>query len=266
MPAQRVGAVIVATVTNPQPLPTVAAQVAAALGLGVPAFDINVACASFRYALHLAHSLIEAGTVATVLVIGVDRMLDLVDPDDRVTAPVFADGAAAVLVGKGRAETGIGPVVWGSLGDKAAALEVRPPVLSAGPAEPRPAVRMDGLAITRWVYSTIPGVVEEILRTNGIDWGDVSAFVPHQANWLLIQRLVKLLEAPGHVVVADDVRVTGNTSSAAVPLALHRLVDSGAVRPGGWAVLVGFGAGLAYAGQAVRLPDHRPWHLGEDGS
>jgi 3-oxoacyl-(acyl-carrier-protein) synthase III len=255
MPPDRIDAVLVATSTNPQPCPSIGPQVASGLGLNVAAFDVNVACAGFCYALNVARSLIAAGSCTTVLVIGADRMLDVVDATDKATAPVFADGAGAVVVTATDGPPGVGPVVWGSAGERAAALEVRPDTLGTARAvSVMPALRMDGLAITRWACSTVPAVVREVLSVTGIGWDDVAAFVPHQANWKLIQRVAKGLALPEKVVVADDVRFTGNTSSASVPLALQRLLSTGRVPSGQWAVLVGFGAGLAYAGQAVRIP------------
>ncbi|QUF07741.1 ketoacyl-ACP synthase III [Actinosynnema pretiosum subsp. pretiosum] len=253
-PASAVDVLVVATSTNPRPCPAVAPKVAAALGLRVPAFDVNVACAGFCYALNLARSLIASGDCATALVVGADRMLDIVDPDDPGTAPVFADGAGALLITATDGPPGVGPVVWGSEGDRAAALEVRPALLGEPAGTTRPALRMDGLAVIRWACATVPDAVRRILAATGLGWDDVGALVPHQANWKLIERVTARLDPPGHVVVADDVRATGNTSAASVPLALHRLVADGRVRAGDWAVLIGFGAGLAYAGQAVRIP------------
>ncbi|MGB3439125.1 MAG: beta-ketoacyl-ACP synthase 3 [Actinophytocola sp.] len=256
MRASAMDAVVVATSTNPQPCPAVAPQVAAKLGLTVAAFDVNIACAGFCYALQVARSLIASGDCGNVLVIGADRMLDIVDPADRATGPVFADGAGAVVLTAVTGATGVGPVVWGSAGARAAALEVRPTQFeaAANPGLPAPTLRMDGLAITRWACATVPKVVREVLSVTGLEWNDVAALVTHQANWRLIKKLAAILEVPEKVVVADDVRMTGNTSSASVPLALHRIIADGQAHSGQWAVLVGFGAGLAYAGQAVRIP------------
>ncbi|GGZ24437.1 3-oxoacyl-[acyl-carrier-protein] synthase 3 protein 1 [Streptomyces inusitatus] len=253
--ADTVDAVLVATSTNPQLCPAIAPQVAEALGLRVAAFDINIACSGFCYTLHVARSLIVAGSCDTVLVIGADRMLDMVNPSDRATAPVFADGAGAVLVSVTDGPSGIGPVVWGSSGDRAAALEMRPTMFEANNnSSVRAELKMDGLAVTRWACSTVPAVVREVLSVTGIGWDDVAMFVPHQANWKLIQRIARSLDLPEKVAVADDVRLAGNTSSASVPLALHRLLSTEHAGSGQWAVLVGFGSGLAYAGQAIRIP------------
>ncbi|MFE9663138.1 beta-ketoacyl-ACP synthase 3 [Streptomyces sp. NPDC005955] len=255
LPFDSVDVVLVATSSNLQLCPAIAPQVASALGLQVAAFDVSIACAGFCTALHVARSLIGAGGCDTVLVIGADRMLDMVDQDDPVTAPLFADGAGAVVLRVTEGTSGVGPVVWGSSGQRAAALEVRPhPRELDIAARVHPRLHMDGLAVTRWACSTVPTAVREILAISGIAWDDVAAFIPHQANWRMIQRVVAKLDVPEKVVVADDGRATGNTSAASVPLALDHLLASGRIHSGQWAVLVGYGAGLAYAGQAVRIP------------
>lgn len=258
--AAGVDALIVATVTNPQSTPGLAPQVAAELGVAdVPAFDINAGCAGFCYALETARTLIAAGSLGRVVVVGADRLLDITDHDDRRTAALFGDGAGAAVV-EAADRPGIGPAVWGSDGANASAIQTRPPVLGvpdgpngSQPVEP-PVVRMEGAAVTRWVKSTVPGLVTRVLDAFGVDWGDITAFVPHQANLRLTQALVELLQVPGHVAVAEDIRLTGNTSSASIPLALRALIDSGRAEPGGKAVLVGFGAGLSFAGQVVTIP------------
>jgi 3-oxoacyl-(acyl-carrier-protein) synthase III len=247
--------VVVATITNPRPSPAVAPQVADRLGVSAAAFDVNAACAGFCYALELARALVAAGSAECVVVVGADRLLDIVDPDDRDTAVVFGDGAGAVVVGPAD-EPGIGPAVWGSAGERGDALEVTPSHFAAlaDPSTARPWLRMDGTAVARWVAATVPGAVVSALKQAGVDWPDIAAFVPHQAGWRLITRVAGLLDLPEHVVVADDVHQTGNTSAAAVPLALASLIDAGRVHPGDLAALMGFGAGLAFAGQVVRVP------------
>jgi 3-oxoacyl-[acyl-carrier-protein] synthase-3 len=82
--------------------------------------------------------------------------------------------------------------------------------------------------------------------------------VPHQANVRILDAMAKQLRLPAHVPVARDIVETGNTSAASVPLALDRMMVEGTAAPGGLALLMGFGAGLAYAGQVVRLPSGPP--------
>ncbi|MBB5867324.1 3-oxoacyl-(acyl-carrier-protein) synthase III [Allocatelliglobosispora scoriae] len=250
-----VDCVLVATITNPTPTPAIAPQVAYSLGTPAAGFDVNSACAGFCHALELARVLIAAGSADCVVVVGADRMLDIVDPDDRNTAALFGDGAGAVVVAAAP-QCGISPVVWGSDGAKAAALEVRPSsfAFAATPSLGRPWLQMDGTAVARWVAATVPAAVEAALRRAGVCWQDVAAFIPHQAGGRVIDRVVGQLDLPEHVVVADDLRTTANTSAASVPLALASLIEAGRVHRGELAVLMGFGAGLAYAGQVVRIP------------
>ena len=108
--------VIVATCSPVVPLPNVAATVAYRLGIQAPgAYDLNAACAGFCYALANASDAVRAGTARHVLVIGAEKMTAWIDPDDRSTCIIFADGAGAVVVGPvaDGEPPGIGPVVWG---------------------------------------------------------------------------------------------------------------------------------------------------------
>jgi 3-oxoacyl-[acyl-carrier-protein] synthase-3 len=98
------------------------------------------------------------------------------------------------------------------------------------------------------------GVATQALEAAGITADDLTAFVPHQANNRITDAIVRQLDLPDHVVVARDIITTGNTSAASVPLALDRMLESGEVGHGGLALLIGFGAGLAYAAQVVEIP------------
>ena len=123
-----IDAVIVATCTPPSPVPNMAAQVATAVGAGdVAAFDLNTACAGFCYSAAVAADLVRAGTATNVLVIGAEKFSDWIDPTDRSTAIIFADGAGAAVIGPCTVEQGpaIGPVAWGSSGELHAVIQIR---------------------------------------------------------------------------------------------------------------------------------------------
>ena len=79
-------------------------------------------------------------------------------------------------------------------------------------------------------------------------------FIPHQANMRIIDSMLKQLKLPPSVAVARDIADTGNTSAASIPLAMDRMLQEGTAKPGDTALLIGFGAGLSYAAQVVRLP------------
>jgi len=114
--------VIVATCSTEASIPNVSAVVAHRLGIMAPgAYDLNAACAGFCYAMANASDAIRAGTARHVLVIGSEKMTAWIDPADRSTSIIFADGAGAAVVGPvaDGEPPGIGPVAWGSAGDMA---------------------------------------------------------------------------------------------------------------------------------------------------
>ena len=97
-------------------------------------------------------------------------------------------------------------------------------------------------------------VAREALDAAGVEPEDLAAFIPHQANMRIIDEFAKQLKLPESVVVARDIADAGNTSAASIPLAMHRLLEENPELSGGLALQIGFGAGLVYGAQVVRLP------------
>ncbi len=251
--AADVSVTLVATMSSDTTCPQVATRLAAAVGAPGAAMDLGAACAGFCYALEVAASLVDAGH-GTVLVVGVERMSDIVEPTDRSTAFLFGDGAGAVVVGPST-EPGIGPVAWGADGAQSDLIVQSPTwaeVVAGAPG--KPALRMQGPAVFRWATSRMVPLATEALTAARCKVEQLDTFVPHQANARITDGLVRALGLPEHVAVARDVATAGNTSAASVPLAMHALLTAGAARPGGDALLVGFGAGLTFAAQVVALP------------
>ena len=240
-----VGLVLLATCSMPGPLPGGSPEVAHRLGAtAAGATDIGAGCAGFTYALALAADAVRAGSADHVLVVGSEKLLPMVDPDDRATAFLFGDGAGAAVVGVADTD-GIGRVVWASDGDQAQRL-----VIEGAPLR----LRMDGRAIYRWATTSLPDLARRACAAAGVEPAELAAFVPHQANLRITDSVVKSLDLPPSVVIARDVVDSGNTSAASVPLAWTRLQEQGAVRTGDPVLLLGFGAGLTAAGCVVRCP------------
>lgn len=234
--------VIVASCSTAPPFGS-ADRVAAEIGASTAAaVDLNAACAGFCYSLAVAADNVRMGSARHVLVVGAEKMTAWVDPDDLPTAIVFGDGAGAALVGPSD-DAGIGPVVWGSDGANADLIAIEATQLMS----------MKGQAVFRWATSDIHPVALEACRRAGVSPDDLAAIVPHQANLRIVDHLARKIDAPKAVVGRDGAE-TGNTSAASIPLALHRLVEEGQLNSGDLALLVGFGAGLTYAAQVVRLP------------
>ncbi|HLI40639.1 MAG TPA: beta-ketoacyl-ACP synthase III [Streptosporangiaceae bacterium] len=239
--------VIVATCSNEAAIPNVSAVVAHRLGIAAPgAYDVNAACAGFCYALANASDAIRAGTARHVLVIGSEKMTAWIDPDDRSTCIIFADGAGAAVVGPAAdgQPPGIGPVVWGSAGDLAPKI---------GIPDRRSYMYQEGQAVFRWATTALHPIAALACERAGVAVGDLAAFVPHQANLRIVEAIARRLGVP-RGRVADDIVHTGNTSSASIPLALSRLTERGELKPGAAALLLGFGAGMCYAAQVITVP------------
>ena len=240
-----VGLVLLATCSMPGPLPGGSPEVAYRLGAtSAGASDIGAGCAGFTYALSMAADAVRCGSAENVLVIGSEKLLPMVDHDDRGTAFLFGDGAGAAVVGPADVD-GIGRVVWASDGDQHDSLTIH--------GSPR-RLAMNGRAIYRWATTSLPDLARRACAQAGIEPAELAAFVPHQANLRITESVVKSLQLPDSVVIARDVVDSGNTSAASVPLALTRLHEQGQVRTGDQVLLLGFGAGLTAAGQVVRCP------------
>lgn len=258
--AEDIGCIVVATISHLKQTPAAASELAHRIGaVNAGAFDISAACAGFCYGLATANDFVRSGSASTVLVVGVERMTDLIDPRDRGTAFLFGDGAGAAVVGV-TAEQGIGPVVWGGDGGQADAIaqerswtEWRDD-LAGNPRAPYPPLRMKGQAVFRWATTTVADVGRQAVKAAGLAVDDLDAFIPHQANNRITDVVAASLGLADRVAVARDIEEQGNTSGASIPLAMETLLASGAARAGDTALLLGFGAGLTYASQVVTLP------------
>ena len=239
--------VIVATCTPEAPIPNTAATVARRLGISAPgAYDLNAACAGFCYALASASDAVRAGTARHVLLIGAEKLSQWVDWTDRSTCIIFADGAGAVVVGpvSDPADAGIGPVVWGSAGDLADKIYIP---------DRNGFIIQEGQAVFRWATTALHPVAKQACERAGVDPTELAAFVPHQANLRIIEAIARRLGAP-QALVADDIVTAGNTSSASIPLAIARMLERGELASGAPVLLLGFGAGICYAGQVITVP------------
>lgn len=253
---EQIGGVIVSTVSHFKQTPAIATEIADKIGAGKPAaFDISAGCAGFGYGLTLARGMVTDGSAEYVLVIGVERLSDLTDLSDRATAFLFGDGAGAVIVGPSK-EPRIGPTVWGSEGDKSETIKQTESweAYRNGAPDKFPAITQEGQAVFRWAVFEMAKVAQQALDSAGITADDLDVFIPHQANERIIDSMVKTLKLPEHVTVARDVRTTGNTSAASIPLAMERLLATGEAKSGDTALVIGFGAGLVYAATVVTLP------------
>lgn len=255
IPADQVDLVIVATISNPKQSPSVSAIVADRVGANpAAAYDVNAACAGYAYAITQADALIRSGAARYALVIGTEKLSDVVDPADRSISFLLGDGAGAALIGPSDTP-GIAPAVWGSDGSKADAVGMNATLTEFRDGEvPWPTLRQEGQTVFRWAVWEMAKVAREALDKAGVEPTDIAAFIPHQANMRIIDEFAKQLKLPESTVIARDIETTGNTSAASIPLASHRLMSEHPELSGGLALQIGFGAGLVFAAQVVVLP------------
>ena len=250
-----IDAVILATISFPYATPSGATMLAAEVGAGdAAAYDISAACAGYCYGIAQADALIRSGSSKYVLVVGGEKLSDFISPTDRSISFLLGDGAGAAIVGPSD-HPGISKTVWGSDGANWDKVGMTGSILDFRDGKTEwPTLVQEGQPVFRWAVWEMVKVAKEALAASGLAPEDLSALVTHQANMRIIDEFAKQLELPESVVVARDIVETGNTSAASIPLAMHRLLAEGKVKSGGYALEIGFGAGLAYAAQVVELP------------
>ena len=251
----QIDAVILATITFPYQTPSGATLLAELVGAhGAAAYDISAACAGYCYGIAQADSLIRSGTSRYVLVVGGEKLSDFISPTDRSISFLLGDGAGAAIVGPSD-HPGISKTVWGSDGSNWDKVGMTDSLIDFRDGKASwPTLIQEGQSVFRWAVWEMVKVAKEALAASGLEPEDLSALVTHQANVRIIDEFAKQLGLPESVVVAKDIVETGNTSAASIPLAMHRLLSEGKVQSGGYALEIGFGAGLAYAAQVVELP------------
>jgi 3-oxoacyl-[acyl-carrier-protein] synthase-3 len=238
-----------------------------------PAFDISAACAGYCYGVAQADALVRSGSAEYVLVVGAEKLSDVIDNHERTISFLLGDGAGAVVVGPSDTP-GIGPSVWGSDGSKWDAIgmthsledvkklgesarhsdETDDLAIISATQDVWPTLRQDGQTVFRWAVWEMAKVAQQALDAAGIEASDLAAFVPHQANMRIIDEMVKKLKLPETVLIGRDIAQAGNTSAASIPLATHRLLQENPELSGGLALQIGFGAGLVFGAQVVVLP------------
>jgi 3-oxoacyl-[acyl-carrier-protein] synthase-3 len=253
----QIDVVLISTISNTVQTPSMAALVADRLGANpAAAYDISAACAGYTYGIAQADSFVRSGLATYVLVIGAEKLSEIVNPTDRTISFLLGDGAGAAVVGPSDFP-GISKTVWGSDGSKwdAVGMDHTLAEYRDGHGEIAwPTLRQEGQTVFRWAVWEMAKVAARALEEAGITSDQLSAFIPHQANMRIIDEFAKQLKLPESVVIARDIETTGNTSAASIPLATHRLLQEHPELSGGLALEIGFGAGLVFGAQVIVLP------------
>jgi 3-oxoacyl-[acyl-carrier-protein] synthase-3 len=239
--AAQLDMVLVATLAADDITPGTAPIVADELGArGAAAIDVGAACTGAIAALALAAASVQAGHASHVLVIGAEILTRFIDVEDRRTAPLFGDGAGAIVVSAG-APGRLGPFVLGSDGSRAHAIRAT---------RARGVLEMDGHETFLRAVEHLSSCTTEVLGRARMDLAEIDLFVYHQANSRILTAVAERLGLPRERVL-DCIATLGNTSAASVPLALAEAVCTGQLRPGSRVLLGAVGAGLVWGATIV---------------
>ncbi|QDT39483.1 3-oxoacyl-ACP synthase III family protein [Stratiformator vulcanicus] len=248
--ADEIDLCVVGTFTPDSGCPSTACLVQDRLGLDAPAFDVQAACSGFMYALMTASQFVATGNSRLALVIGGDVNSRIVDAKDQRTAPLFGDGAGAVLVSRGGPEQGLVCYQAGADGSGGPLLEM----VSGGTRKPSTAetvaagehfLQMDGRNVFKWAVRAVTETIDLVLEKSELSPHEISLYLLHQANARILKAAMDPFGVPPEKVWSNLDRY-GNTSAASIPLAMDEAYRSGLIEPGDLLLMSGFGAGLTW--------------------
>lgn len=234
----KIDLIIVATITNEIKSPSIANLLQEKLGLNdkqVMAFDVNAACTGFVYALEVATSLLQSGKFKSALVVGSEKMTNIVDFTDRNTCILFGDGAGSIIVEPGDIDS----VFYNdSKGDNTKILEVDK------------YVKMNGPRVYQFAVDIIPKTINKILRDNNLTLDDIDVIIPHQANKRIVESIIKEMNLSDDKVILNIDRY-GNTSAASIPITIAEYKEEN--KDLKTILIVGFGGGFTWGAAILKI-------------
>ena len=250
--------IIIATITPDTLTPATACYVQQRLGAHrAVAFDISAACSGFLYAMKICKRLISDGAFKNALIIGAEKLSSITNWEDRSTCVLFGDGAgAAVLRRSGPGEGAIVATEMGTDGNLTHLLSVPGggtacPITSSNVNDHLHTLYMQGKEVFKVAVNRMKEAAEAVIQRAGWQAEDIACIIPHQANRRIIDAIADRLAVPNERVFVN-LEKYGNTSAAAVAIALDEANRTGAFKRGDHIVLVVFGAGLTWAAAAIR--------------
>lgn len=254
--ASKIGLIIVATSTPDYAFPNQASLVQSKLkAVNAMCFDVSAACSGFITALDIAASMLKAGSYKYALVIGSEKMSEIVNWKDRSVCVLFGDGAGAVVLKA--VDNNTEDVTGALVGHERGIIDSNiyndgtgASVLTGGrrfsdSCSTDIFIHMDGQEVFKFAVKSVPTAIETLLHNNNMDINEVDKFILHQANVRIIESVAKRLKADKDKFPVN-LNEYGNTSSASIPILLDELNRNGSLKQGEKLVLAGFGAGLSW--------------------
>lgn len=233
---------VVATLTPEKRFPSTACLLQAELDLKKGyGFDVSAACSGFLYALEIVDGLILSGKVKKALIVGVEKLSEIVDWTDRSTCVLFGDGAGAVVV---EASDGPSGVLASRLHSDGGQWDILY-------AEKNGYIKMKGRELFKIAIRSMEEACRSVIEEAGVSPEDISLVIPHQANVRIIKALAEKLGIPYDRVFVN-IEKYGNTSAASIPIALHEAINGGRLRRGDLILLTAMGGGLTWGASLLR--------------
>ncbi len=255
--AEDLDLIIVATITPDTLTPATACYVQQQLGATkAVAFDISAACSGFLYAMKIAKRMIESGAFHNALIIGAEKLSAFVNWEDRTTCVLFGDGAgAAVLRASKEGEGRILATDIGTDGKQTHLLNIPGggsacPITINNAGEGLATLAMLGKEVFKHAVTRMKNSANFVIERAGLEPDDIAIVIPHQANLRIIDAIASRLAVPNDRVFVN-LHKYGNTSAAAIAIALDEAHREGKMKRGDNIVMVAFGAGLTWAAAAI---------------
>ena len=239
---QDIDVIVLGTLTPEKKFPSTACLLQAELGMeGGYAYDLSAACSGFLYALEMGDALIKSGKADRVLVVGAEKLSEIVDWKDRSTCVLFGDGAGAVVLERSEYDSDVLSTKLysdGRLWD----------ILYADRCE---YIKMKGRELFKVAVRNMEQACREVLQRAGVSSEEVSLVIPHQANLRIINSLSEKLGIPKEKVYVNIDRY-GNTSAASIPIAFHEAIEEGKLKRGDLVLMTAMGGGLTWGSALLR--------------
>jgi 3-oxoacyl-[acyl-carrier-protein] synthase-3 len=254
---EEIDLIIVATVTPDMFFPATACFVQQKIGAkNAACFDLSAACSGFLYGIEVAQQFITSHTYDTVLVIGADKLSTIVDWTDRNTCVLFGDGAGAAILRNRAGSHGVIATYMGADGGYSEILNIpgggcRHPMTPENYAKRMNTIQMNGKETYKQAVTAMLTAAHKALEQAGLRAEDIACVIPHQANLRIIEAVSDRLGIPLERFLVNLDRY-GNTSAAAVAIALDEANRTGRIRVGDYVLLVVFGGGLTWASSVVQ--------------
>jgi len=255
--ADQIDLIIVATVTPDMFFPSTACFVQTKIGAkNAACFDVSAACSGFLYALEIAQQFITSHTYDTILVIGAEKLSSIVDWTDRNTCVLFGDGAGAAVLRHRGGGHGIISTFMASDGGLSDILYIpgggsRYPISKENADQRLNSIRMNGKETYKHAVISMLDAAQKALADANLHSDDLACIIPHQANLRIIEAIAHRLNLPMERFMVNLDRY-GNTSAAAVAIALDEANRTGRMKVGDYVLLVVFGGGLTWASSVIQ--------------